>query len=107
MVARLNRARRENPALRYLNNIAFLETENDALMAYAKRRGDNTVIVAVNLDPHNTQEGVVNVGAWLGTAPAFKVRDLLDDQLYDWSIGLNYLRLAPGQRMAHVMRMER
>ena len=65
------------------------------------------MIIAVNLDPHNTQEGIVNVPAWLGTAPAFKVRDLLDDQTYDWSIGRNYLRLAPGQRMAHVMRVER
>lgn len=107
MVARLNRARRENPALQYLSNVAWLETENDLLIAYAKRTGDNTVIVAVNLDPHNTQEGVVNVPAWLGTAPAFRVRDLLDDQLYDWSIGRNYLRLAPGQRMAHLMRVER
>ncbi|MBS1843588.1 MAG: alpha-1,4-glucan--maltose-1-phosphate maltosyltransferase [Actinobacteria bacterium] len=107
LVTRLNEARRENPALRYLSNIAWLETENDLLMAYAKRSGDNTVIVAVNLDPHNTQEGVVNVPAWLGTAPAFRVRDLLDDQLYDWSIGRNYLRLAPGQRMAHVMKVER
>jgi starch synthase (maltosyl-transferring) len=107
MVARLNRARRENPALQHLSNIAWLETENDLLLAYAKRTGGNTVIVAVNLDPHSTQEGVVNVPAWLGTAPAFRVRDLLDDQLYDWSIGRNYLRLAPGQRMAHVMKVER
>jgi starch synthase (maltosyl-transferring) len=107
MVARLNKARRENPALQHLSNIAWLETENDALIAYAKRTGDNTVITAVNLDPHHTQEGVVNVPAWLGTAPAFRVRDLLDDQHYDWSIGRNYLRLAPGQRMAHVMRVER
>ena len=107
LIARINRARRENPALQLLSNIAWLETENDSLIAYAKRSGDNTVIVAVNLDPHHTQEGVVNVPAWLGTAPAFKVRDLLDDQRYDWSIGRNYLRLAPGQRMAHVMRVER
>jgi starch synthase (maltosyl-transferring) len=107
MVAKLNQARRENPALQYLSNISFLDTENDNLVAYAKRSGDNTVITAVNLDPHNTQEGIVNVPAWLNTPPAFRVRDLLDDQTYDWSIGRNYLRLAPGQRMAHVMRVER
>jgi len=106
LVARINRVRRENPALQHLSNIAWLDTENDALIAYVKRSGDNTVIVAVSLDPHNTREGIVNVPAWLGTAPAFKVRDLLDDQLYGWSIGRNYLRLAPGQRMAHVMRVE-
>jgi starch synthase (maltosyl-transferring) len=106
LVAKLNRARRENPALRFLSNVAWLETENDALIAYVKRTDDNIVITAVNLDPRGTQEGIVNVPAWLNTAPAFRVRDLLDDQLYDWSIGRNYLRLAPGQRMAHVMRVE-
>ena len=76
----VNAARRANPALQYLSNIAFLDTENEALIAYAKRTGDNTVISAVNVDPHHTQEGIVNVPAWLGTPPAFRVRDLLDDQ---------------------------
>jgi starch synthase (maltosyl-transferring) len=107
MVAKVNAARRANPALQYLSNITFLDTENDALIAYAKRTGDNTVITVVSVDPHHTQEGVVNVSAELGTAPAFKVRDLLDDQTYDWTIGRNYVRLAPGQRMAHLMRVER
>jgi starch synthase (maltosyl-transferring) len=107
MVARLNAARRENPALQHLSDVAFLDTESDALIAYAKRLGDNTVIGVVNVDPHGTQEGIVNVPAWLGTPPSFPVRDLLDDQRYDWSIGRNYVRLAPGQRMAHMMRVER
>jgi starch synthase (maltosyl-transferring) len=107
MVAKVNAARRENPALQHLSNITFLDTENDALIAYAKRTGDNTVVTVVSVDPHQTQEGIVNVIAELGTPPAFKVRDLLDDQVYDWSIGRNYVRLAPGNRMAHVMRVER
>jgi starch synthase (maltosyl-transferring) len=107
LVAKVNAARRANPALQHLSNVTFLETENDALIAYAKQTGDNTVITVVSVDPHHTQEGIVNLPAWLGTAPSFKVRDLLDDQVYDWSIGRNYVRLAPGQRMAHVMRVER
>jgi starch synthase (maltosyl-transferring) len=107
MIGKLNAARRANPALQFLSNITFLETENDALIAYAKRTGDNTVITVVSVDPHHTQEGIVNVTAELGTAPAFTVRDLLDDQTYDWTIGRNYVRLAPGNRMAHVMRVER
>jgi starch synthase (maltosyl-transferring) len=106
LVAKVNAARRDNPALQYLSDITFLDTENDGLIAYAKQRGDNTVITVVSIDPHGTQEGIVNVPAELGTAPVFGVRDLLDDQLYDWSIGRNYVRLAPGQRMAHVMRVE-
>jgi starch synthase (maltosyl-transferring) len=107
LVAKVNAARRQNPALQHLSNVTFLETENDALIAYAKRTGDNVVVTVVSVDPHHTQEGIVNLPAWLGTPPAFRVRDLLDDQVYDWSIGRNYVRLAPGHRMAHVMRVER
>jgi starch synthase (maltosyl-transferring) len=106
LVAKVNAARRANPALQHLSDITFLDTENDGLIAYAKQRGDNTVITVVSIDPHHTQEGIVNVPANLGTAPVFRVRDLLDDQHYDWTIGRNYVRLAPGQRMAHVMRVE-
>jgi starch synthase (maltosyl-transferring) len=106
LVAKLNGIRRENEALQFLNNVAFLETENDGLVAYAKRSGESTVVCVVSLDPHESREGIVVVPAWLGTAPSFKARDLLDDQLHDWSIGRNYVRLAPGQRMAHVMRVE-
>src|SRR5256714_5394487 len=37
LVRRLNRARRENRALQRLENIHFLETENDRLIGYLKR----------------------------------------------------------------------
>ena len=50
-IARINRIRRENEALQHLDNIQFLTTENDALIAYAKRTGDNIIIVVVTLEP--------------------------------------------------------
>src|SRR3978361_1518426 len=59
LVERINTIRRETPAFQHLDNIQFLTTENDALIAYAKRTGDNTVIVVVTLDPAIAQEGVV------------------------------------------------
>ena len=43
----LNRARREQPALQVVDNIRWLETENDALIAYAK----DDVVCVVNIDP--------------------------------------------------------
>ena len=52
MISRLNAIRRANPALQQFSNVTFLDTENDALIAYAKRTPGNTVIVVVNLDPH-------------------------------------------------------
>jgi starch synthase (maltosyl-transferring) len=105
-IGRLNAARRDNPALHHLSNVWFLETENDALIAYAKRTGGNIVVVVVNIDPHQTQEGVAMVPAELGTPPAFSVHDLLSDEHYQWRIGPNYVRLEPGVRQAHVLRVE-
>jgi starch synthase (maltosyl-transferring) len=105
-VARLNQARRDNPALHQLSNITFLETANDALIAYTKQTRGNTVIVIVNLDPHQAQEGLVTIPAALGLAPAFTVHDLLSDERFQWRIGGNYVRLEPGVRQAHVARVE-
>jgi starch synthase (maltosyl-transferring) len=45
------------------------------------------------------------VPAHLGLPPAFQVQDLLDGQRYDWRLGGNYVRLGPGARQAHVMRV--
>jgi starch synthase (maltosyl-transferring) len=105
-IRRLNAARRDNPALHHLSNVWFLETENDALIGYAKRTGGNVVVVVVNIDPHQTQEGVTIVPAELGTPPAFSVHDVLSDEHYQWRIGPNYVRLEPGVRQAHVLRVE-
>ena len=105
-VERFNRIRRENPALQELSNITFLETENEGLIAYAKRTGDNLVICVVSLDAHHGQEGVANIPAHLGTPPAFRVHDLITDEWHEWRIGRNYVHLWPPTRMAHIFRVE-
>jgi starch synthase (maltosyl-transferring) len=105
LVKRLNEIRRENAALQRLENLDFLETENDELIAYAKREGPNVVLVCVNLDPRAAQEGVVVVPVWLGLPPAFQVADLLEDESHNWRIGRNYVRLPRGG--SHVLRVER
>ena len=104
LVKRLNRIRRENLALQRLDNIDFLETENDQLIAYAKRGEGNIVLVCVNLDARAEHEGVVTVPVWLGLPPAYSATELLTDQEFHWRIGRNYVRLAPGQ--AHLLRVE-
>jgi starch synthase (maltosyl-transferring) len=104
LVQRVNQARRSNPALRRLENITFLDTANEALIAFAKRAAGNTVITVVNIDPHNNHEGLVVIPAHLGLPPVFGVRDLLDDGRYEWRLGGNYVRLAPGR--AHLARVE-
>jgi starch synthase (maltosyl-transferring) len=106
LIKRLNEARRENPALQHLNNVTFLDTANDALIAYAKQSAGNTLITVVNIDPHQPQEGLAIVPASLGLPPSFGVRDLLSDERFQWRIGPNYVRLEPGIRQAHLTRVE-
>jgi starch synthase (maltosyl-transferring) len=101
LVRRLNEIRREHAALQRLENVRFLETENEQLIAYAK----DDVLVVVNLDPRRAQEGVTLVPAALGLPPAFAVRDLLTDDDHAWRIGRNYVRLDPGG--AHVLHVRR
>jgi starch synthase (maltosyl-transferring) len=101
LVRRLNEIRREHAALQRLENVRFLETENEQLIAYAK----DDVLVVVNLDPRRAQEGVTVVPAALGLPPAFAVRDLLTDDDHAWRIGRNYVRLDPGG--AHVLHLHK
>jgi starch synthase (maltosyl-transferring) len=105
MFERLNRARREQRALQRLDNIVFLETNNDALIAYIKRSDEDFVITVVNIDFSNTQEGLLWLGPELGVPEVFEVADILDDVRYELHAGGghgNYIRLSPWERVAHV-----
>ncbi|HWF25817.1 MAG TPA: alpha-1,4-glucan--maltose-1-phosphate maltosyltransferase [Solirubrobacteraceae bacterium] len=106
LIGTLNRARRANPALQELSNIAFLETANEALIAYTKQSRGNTVITVVNIDPHAAQAGLAVIPAELGLPPIFTVHDLLTGERFQWRIGPNYVRLEPGVRQAHVNLVE-
>jgi starch synthase (maltosyl-transferring) len=103
LAAKLNAARRENPALQWLDPLTILETENERLFAFLKRRRENTVVTVVNLDPSATQVGVCVVPVSTGLPPAYPVRDLLTDEKWTWRIGRNYVKLGPGQ--SHLLRI--
>ncbi|HKT44989.1 MAG TPA: alpha-1,4-glucan--maltose-1-phosphate maltosyltransferase [Gaiellaceae bacterium] len=105
LVAALNTARRENPALQRLDDVTFLETENEQLFAYRKRWEDDDVIVVVNLDPSATQRGVCILPASTGLPPAYRVRDLLAGTEWTWHIGRNFVELAPGK--SHLLKVAR
>ncbi|HEY2565022.1 MAG TPA: hypothetical protein VGI44_15020, partial [Acidimicrobiales bacterium] len=106
LIGQINFIRRENPALQSFANITFLDTANEALIAYAKQAGQSTILTVVNLDPHQPQEGLITVPAGLGVAPSFTAHDLLSDERFQWRIGPNYVRLVPTVRQSHVIRVE-
>jgi starch synthase (maltosyl-transferring) len=103
LLAKLNAARRENPALQWLDPITILETANEQLFAFLKQRDENSVVTIVNLDPRSTQVGVCVIPVSSGLPPAYTVRDLLTDNTWTWRIGRNYVKLAPGK--SHVLRI--
>jgi starch synthase (maltosyl-transferring) len=111
LIAALNRIRRENAALRQDWRLSFFPVDNPNILCYAKSTPDlaNVVVVAVNLDPHATQSGWVDLAlAELGiTAPSFEVQDLLSGARYTWRGPRNYLELRPHQIPAHVLLVQR
>ncbi len=106
----LNKIRRENVALQRLRNLRFHHCENDQILAYSKREGDNLILVVVNLDPHFAQETTIN---WdmqaLGiTEDNFEVTDLIDSARYQWS-PQTYVRLDPTRlsgKVVHIARVK-
>ena len=106
-IARVNRIRRENPALQENWNLQFCDVDNEAIICYVKATADqaNVVIIAVNLDPHHVQSGWVDLPlAQLGVKPGttFQVHDLLADQRFLWNGPRNFLQLEPARSPAHI-----
>jgi len=105
LVSRVNAIRHAHPALQSDWSLAFHPTDNDQLMCYSKRAGDDRILVAVNLDPANAQSGCVSVDlAALGIAELgpYTVEDLLTGERYPWWGPRNFLLLDPRRGPAHV-----
>jgi starch synthase (maltosyl-transferring) len=112
LIARVNRIRRDNPALQSDRNLAFCSIDNEQLIAYLKHdsSAENIVLTVVNLDPHNTQSGWLHLDlAILGLDAdrPYQVHDLLTDQRYTWRGADNFVMLDPQRIPAHVFRIRR
>jgi starch synthase (maltosyl-transferring) len=100
LVQKLNEVRRAEPALQRLENLRWLETEHDQLVAYAK----DDVLTIVNLDPFAEHEGTCVVPVALGWPPAFEATELLTGETFTWRAGRNYVRLGPGK--SHLLKVK-
>ena len=111
-ITELNRIRRAHPALHQLRNLRFHHVDQPELMCFSKRAvkipgrpqtsADDTVLVVVSLDPHQTREATV----WLdlpalGVDREFTVTDELTGESFRWGQA-NYVRLDPMNQPAHI-----
>ena len=134
-IGRLNRIRRENPALHENRTLRFHFIDNRHLVAYSKASGaedarslnphgddllppapvppagspaNNVILTIVNIDPVYTQSGWVELPLErLGLAPnrPFQAEDLLTGARYTWRSAWNYIELNPQVSPAHVFRI--
>jgi len=133
LLTELNRIRRSHVALHWLRNLRFHSVDQPELICFSKRvygastisertsvqaapqtvgqdgNAADTVLVVVNLDPHQAREATV----WLDM-PAlgmdwhegFTVTDELSGEIYRWGQA-NYVRLDPAVRTAHIFSVTR
>jgi len=112
LIGRVNRARRDNPALQQDWNLWFVPVDNQELICYVKfdDNRSNIILVAVNLDPHHTQSGFVEMPLeefGLDREKPYSVEDLLNGASYLWHGSRNQIELDPKVCPGHVFRVRR
>ena len=112
LIARINRIRRENPALQSDRSLRFHAVDNDQIIAYSKVTEDlgNVILVIVNLDPYHAQSGWVEMPLdrlRLEPDQEFEVHDLLTGNQFLWRGPRNFVELDPQKMPAHVFCVRR
>jgi starch synthase (maltosyl-transferring) len=108
-IAALNRIRRDHPALHDWRNVRFLRADHDNVIFYAKANGDDTLLVAVNLDPAHAAEVRLHLPLGdLGIAgdASFAVRELLGGENFMWRGAEQTLRLDPQTNPAAILHVD-
>ena len=114
-IAQLNAIRRSHPALWQIRNLRFHFPDRPEILCFSKSAGasttgapgGDTVLVVVNLDPHQPREATVWLdGAALGidVSDGFTVTDELTGSSYRWGVA-NYVRLDPDSTQAHIFKV--
>jgi len=109
-IGRLNRLRREHPALQHPYHLRFLPVEGPGLLAYERWSpdGQDRLIAVVNPVPETVREGMVLLPEDLDLGDSsFEVEDRLTGETWSWRGRRNYIRLDPAERVAHLFRIRR
>ena len=107
VIAKVNRARRENAALRANHNLCFHPTDNPSLIAYSKTSldGGNMVLVVVNLDAFHSQAGWMELdldALRIRPEDTIQAWDQLSGARFLWQGARSYLELSPEKTPAHI-----
>jgi len=111
-VTRVNRIRRENPALQQDWNLEFYPVDNEQIICYGKWTEDKTNIIVglVNLDPYHRQSGWVRLpleALDIDPRHPYQMHDLVTGARYLWNGERNYVELNPQGVQAHIFHLLR
>lgn len=111
VITRINHIRKDNPALHSTWNVSFADVENQNMIVYGKNdeTTGNKIIVAVNMDPYNTQSSWVRIPLQelgIDAYRPYSVHDLISGSRYTWYGEWNFVELNPYQMPAHVFKVE-
>jgi starch synthase (maltosyl-transferring) len=109
-IGRVNEIRRQNPALQYLKNLSFYAAQDDNILFYGKKTGDNAVFVAANLDPYGVHEAHVQFPIWefgISEGEGYVVEELLTGREIPASGSWFWVRLDPQSNPAEIFRLKR
>src|SRR3990167_8182343 len=99
-IARLNQIRRDNPALQTHLGFQAYTVWNEQILYFGKRTADrsNFILVALSLDPVNTQEANFELPLWeLGLADDADLEgeDLMNGHRWTWHGKVQWMRIDP------------
>ncbi len=111
-VTRVNRIRRENPALQQDWNLEFYPVDNEQIICYGKWTEDkfNIIVGLVNLDPYHRQSGWVQLpldALDIDPRHPYQMHDLVTGARYLWNGERNYVELNPQATQAHIFHLLR
>jgi starch synthase (maltosyl-transferring) len=111
LIGRINGIRRDCSALQANDSLRFHPCDNERIICYSKGTNpDDLVLVVVNLDPHYTQSGWMDIPLddfGLERDKSYQVHDLIGDARYMWQGARNYVELDPRVIPAHIFRLHR
>lgn len=110
LISRVNRIRKDMPALQDTFNLTFNQTDSDQLLSYTKidASGADIVVVVVNLNASATVSGWVRVPLWrigLKDGDRMILQDLITNVEYTWDREWNYVELDPRRMPFHLFRL--
>ena len=107
-VTQLNRIRSSNPALHTHLNVRFHTASDEHILYFSKstrgasddRFGENTLLIAINLDPFAAHESTLDLPLWrfgLHDDAELDVEELMSETRFTWRGKQQHVRLDPQQ----------